>query len=291
MSDIEKLFLAAYPLWPKVLLEKFSSLLSFEIAKFNPEINPQIIEQYKALSGVQSIIVQPDIENHNTLLNPENQSKLVRAYYGKYLQKLYYSKLSWSDEYIEESASPSAVWGDLIYDTRLFTGFSTSLSVSYADSARMYYYKTMESLTGSDRYETYQLNDILPVCALQVYPVTTKYAGASSVLAMIENGLQIELDRKLLSEFVTFLIAYSKYSSELAAFNNLQAEKNRQSLSEYKQSVGEKLISRKNDLSDLKTQISFAAKNETNSGKRDMQNLSIAAQSLFMQLQEKLAVK
>ena len=63
------------------------------------------------------------------------------------------------------------------------------------------------------------------------------------------------------------------------------------SLSEYKQSVGEKLISRKNDLSDLKTQISFAAKNETNSGKRDMQNLSIAAQSLFMQLQEKLAVK
>ena len=68
MSDIEKLFLAAYPLWPKALIDKFSSLLSFEVAKFNPEINQEIIKAYIELSKPRLFSIVPDTQNDVTLL-------------------------------------------------------------------------------------------------------------------------------------------------------------------------------------------------------------------------------
>jgi len=116
-----------------------------------------------------------------------------------------------------------------------------------------------------------------------------EYAGAKTALAMIQNGIKVECDAALLSEFVTFLNAYSKYGAQLSAEKNYQLERNRQQVADYKSELSEKLIARKNQLQDLKTQISFAAKNELASAKRDMQNLSLSAQTLMLTLQEKMA--
>lgn len=128
-----------------------------------------------------------------------------------------------------------------------------------------------------------------PEFVLSVSPVLLGYGGAATVLAMVQNGVTVNVDKGLLSEFVTFLNGYNKYSGQLAADRSLQETKISQDLGQYKNNISDKLIARKNDLNDLKTQVMFAAKNETSSAKRDMQNLSLSAQSLMLQLQSKIS--
>lgn len=286
MSDIEKLFIAAYPLWPKQLLEKFSSLLSFEVAKFNPEINPQMIEQYKSLGVNQKIKIEPYTDNVSYLLSPSNGAKISQVYYGKDVLRVNWARL-YSGGFVVFGPDLSGLkWymGKVYFDTRIFKSVSVSISIDYQDNGSPYSFSYLSFMSYSSEF-------IQPVLA-SAYAVASvsmnDYAGAATVLAMIENGVSVGVDQKLLSEFVTFLNAYNKYGGELAAANSLQAEKNRQTMTDYKNSISEKLNSRKNELNDLRTQISFAAKNETASAKRDMQNLTLSAQSLMVQLQDKL---
>ena len=286
MTDIEKLFLAAYPLWPKVLLAKFSSLLSFEVAKFNPEINPQIIEQYKSLGASQKIKIEPYTDNVGYLLSPSNASKIAQVYYGKTILPVSIAFPVKDMSFFNQELLQNFKWfqGKVMYDIRIYEAISVSVLIDYENNGSV----------GSFSYPwimSYNSIDVQPVKAIAFASCVVslkKYIGAATVLAMIENGVSVDVDQKLLSEFVTFLNAYSKYGGELAAANSLQAEKNRQTMTDYKNSISEKLNSRKNELNDLRTQISFAAKNETASAKRDMQSLTLSAQSLMVQLQDKL---
>lgn len=286
MTDLENLFLAAYPMWPKQLLQKFSSLLSFEVAKFNPAINPQIIEKYKGLGNLIKLPISPYVENVSYLLQPENGSKVAQVYYGKEILPVNWARPANGGFIVFGPNLSEYKWymGKIYYDNRIFKSVSTSISIEYQDNGSPYSYSYLS-------FMSYSSENIQPVIAM-AYAVASvviaEYSGASTVLAMIENGVPVDADKALLAEFVTFTNAYNKYGSELAAANGLQAEKNRQALNDYKNSISEKLVSRKDELGDLKTQISFAAKNETNSAKRDMQNLSLSAQSLIIQLQEKL---
>jgi len=286
MSDIEKLFLAAYPLWPKSLLTKFSSLLSFEVAKFNPDINQEIIKQYNLLGSPKKFQIQPYVDNVNYVFSPSNGSKNSQIYYGREIVKIdkarsaHIVQFPWPSDLTESKPFQ----GKLIYDTRIFKSVSVQIIVDYSDQYGPVGYSFL-SFMGYDSVTVYWLNSV--VNALASFSLND-YSGAFSVMAMIENGISVDVDQKLLSEFVTFLNAYNKYSGELAAANSLQAEKNRQTMTDYKNSINEKLNSRKNELNDLRTQISFAAKNETASAKRDMQSLTLSAQSLMVQLQDKL---
>lgn len=280
MSDIEKLFLAAYPLWPKALLEKFSSLLSFEVAKFNPEINPQIIEQYKSLGVNQKIKIEPYTDNVNYLLSPSNSAKVVQVYYPKSVFSIgQFIYDNFPDNAINMQNEYRWYMGKIVYDYRIFKSVLASPSIEYTKWVREY--------RGGDFFSAWGYW-VTAIGVVNIEVVLQNYSGASTALAMIENGVSVDVDQKLLFEFVTFLNAYNKYGGELAAANSLQAEKNRQTMTDYKNSISEKLNSRKNELNDLRTQISFAAKNETASAKRDMQSLTLSAQSLMVQLQDKL---
>lgn len=290
MSDIEKLFLAAYPLWPKALLAKFSSLLSFEVAKFNPEINPQIISDYIALNNRYAFSVIPNIENMHNLLSPKN-SETERVDYR--YDVTVYSAQKESGVYLSSSARSEYYAGRIFFDRRIFFNVATVFDLQYGVSGQYLDYD-ISYVPGKWPMPGGIVSTPFVVKSLSISPVIfvnteiREYSGARTVLAMLENGVEVGADQKLLSEFVTFINAYSKYSGELAAANSLQAEKNRQTMTDYKNSISEKLINRKNDLNDLRTQISFAARNETASAKRDMQSLALAAQSLMMQLQDKL---
>lgn len=288
MSDIEKLFLAVYPLWPKVLLEKFSGLLSLEVAKFNPEINPQIIEQYKNLGVSQKIKIEPYMDNASYLLLPSNSAKISQVYYGRTPIQIYRAKFYGTNIFatIESAGLVNWEWfqGKVLYDTRIFKSVTPSIDISYVDAG----YSGSVSWLGFMSYDSAYVSYITAIKQISLSVELYTYGGASSVLAMVENGVSVDVDQKLLAEFVTFLNAYNKYGGELAAANSLQAEKNRQTMTDYKNSISEKLNSRKNELNDLRTQISFAAKNETASAKRDMQSLTLSAKSLMLQLQDKL---
>ena len=286
MSDIENLFLAAYPLWPKALLQKFSSLLSFEVAKFNPEINLQIIEQYKSIGVNQKIKIQPYVDNVSYLLSPSNGAKVAQVYYGKDVLRV-----NWARPYnvgfnILGPDLTEYKWymGKVCFDIRIFKSVSVSISIEYQDSGTPYNYSYLSIMSYSSEF----VQPVLSLGYVVASVIMNDYSGALTVLAMIENGVSVDVDQKLLFEFVTFLNAYNKYGGELAAANSLQAEKNRQTMTDYKNSISEKLNSRKNELNDLRTQISFAARNETASAKRDMQSLALSAQSLILQLQDKL---
>ena len=280
MNDIEKLFLAAYPLWPKVLLQKFSSLLSFEIAKFNPEINPQIIEQYKGLGVSQRIRIANTQNNAASLLASVDSRWIMNQNYS-------FNRIIYFAESIDPSVNPEIVkdaakynqefTGKVFYDSRIFEKINIGLDVETYRTGRY------------DRLNGYYVEALDYAAFLNINSSLHIYGGASSVLAMIENGVFVDSkDADKLSEFVTFLNAYKKYNGELSAANNLEAEKNRQSINEYKNAMSEKLSQRKNDLSDLKLQMSFNAKNETASAKRDMQSLALTAQSLMLQVQQAL---
>lgn len=280
MSDIEKLFLAAYPLWPKALLTKFSSLLSFEVAKFNPEINPQIIEQYKGLGVSQRIRIANTQNNAASLLASADSRWIIN-------QNYLFNRIIYFAESIDPSVNPEIVkdaakynqefTGKVFYDSRIFEKINIGLDVETYRTGRY------------DRLNGYYVEALDYAAFLNINSSLRIYGGASSVLAMIENGVFVDSkDVDKLSEFVTFLNAYKKYNGELSAANNLEAERNRQSINEYKNAMGEKLSQRKNNLSDLKLQMSFNAKNETASAKRDMQSLALTAQSLMLQVKQAL---
>lgn len=286
MSDIERLFLAAYPLFPAKLVEKFLPLLHFEIAKFNPELDKDIVAKYSELSLPKFFEIQPGINNTSVLFNPIRQSALTAEYYNKIKVNVFFAKLAdgaWLnfpvDLFNQEEFS-----GKIIFDKRIIHSVQSSIDIKYKNT-----YDTslpqIYSAGGGLFVDVYYLT---ASAVLTVNPVLQKFNGASSVLAMIENGKSVNVDKALLTEFVTFLNAYSKYSAQLAAASSLQSEKNNQDLQQYKNVISDKLTARKNELNDLRTQISFAARNETASARRDMQNLVLNAQSLMLQLQEKI---
>lgn len=286
MTDIEKLFVAAYPLWPKQLLEKFSSLLSYEVAKFNAAINPQIFEKYKVLGNKIKIPIIPYSENVSYLLQPENAAKMSQVYFGKEYLRVNWARL-YSGGFVVFGPDLSEVKpysGKVYYDNRLFKSVSISISIEYQDNGSPYSFSYLSIMS----YSSELIQPVIASAYAVASVVLEEYSGAATVLAMIENGIKVDADKDLLREFVTFLNAYNKYSGQIAAAKSLQAEKNRQSIADYKNAVSEKLTARKNELSDMKTQIAFAAKNETASAKRDMQNLALNAQSLMLQLQSVL---
>ena len=286
MSDIESLFLAAYPLWPKVLLNKFSSLLSLEIAKFNPEVNTDIVKKYNDLQKSAKAKIEPYIDNTSYLLSPSNPSKISQVYYGKQVLQIQWARPYHQEPIIFGPSLTDGKWyaGKVYFDTRIFKSIVLSLSVDYQDNGRPFSYSFLSLMS----YDSIFVQPVLATVYVVADVTLNNYTGASSVLAMIENGIKVDADENLLREFVTFLNAYSKYSAQLAAGSSLQSEKNKQDLQQYKNAISDKLTARKNELNDLRTQISFAARNETASAKRDMQNLALNAQSLMLQLQEKL---
>lgn len=286
MTDIEQLFLAAYPLWPMQLINKFSSLLSYEVARFNPEINAGIVSTYKDIETSAKIKIAPYIENVGYLLAPSKQSRISQVYFGKE-----YIKTNWARPYNSginilgpDLTETRPYMGKVYYDTRIYKSVSITISVEYQDNGPPYSYSYLSIMSYSSEFIQPVLANVYAVASV----VLNEYSGASTVLAMIENGIQVDVNKNLLQEFVTFLNAYGKYSDQLSASNSLQAEKQKQNIAEYKNSIHDKLTARKNELMDLKTQINFAAKNETASAKRDMQNLALNAQSLIMQLQGSL---
>jgi hypothetical protein len=288
MTDLQNLFLAAYPLFPKNLVEKFDSLLSFEVAKFNNAINPNIIEKYNALS--ESIVTYQAPDATINIFTPK-ASKTMRADFSFYPQV-------WLtiDEFGDLGSPYNQLCQYIVYfDSRLFSGVDCQLTVNYGSTIEVSQKRNPAYIaprwplyvnSGNKEYIEIYFRQILFL--LTVTPKLLPYSGANSALAMAENGVDIQSNIDLLKEFCVYLNGYEKYNSELQANISLQKEKNRQDLIEYKNNINDKLTERKNSLNDLRTQIGFAAKNELNSAKRDMQNLSLTAQTLIMQLQEKM---
>ena len=290
MSDIEKLFLAAYPLWPKALLEKFSSLLSLEVARFNPDVNQDIIKIHNKLLIEESVQVFPGINNTSYMLNPSNPSKMSKMYYDLVpvtwlnMKPLDPNLEAWFLDMVRSVpfvGERQLFSGEIIYDNRLYSGISKRFVTNYKKTSE---FTTINPSTFMPIPVEIVNHEIFIVMQGSLMP----YAGAYTVLAMVENGVSIDIDKRLLTEFSTFLSAYNKYSGEIAAGKSLQTEINRQTITDFTNSINEKLTSRKNDLNDMKIQLSYAAKNETASAKRDMQSLLLAGQTLMMQLNEKL---
>jgi len=281
MSDIEKLFIALYPLWPKSMLSKFASVMQYEIAKYNRSIDPEIYSLYESLALSISHDTLPNQEKTINVLDPENIAKTKTQYFDFGSVRVF-SAIDQSGQLLDAPGTIDIYRKfscKIIYDKRIFSSAFASLNVRYI--------KTGYTSVRFSMFETpSELID--PIGVVTINGVLHEYNGAESVLAMVENGVSVSVDEKILREFVTCINAYKKYGGELAAANSLQAERNRQTMTDYKNSISEKLNSRKNELNDLRTQILFAAKNETASAKRDMQSLALSAQSLMVQLQDKL---
>lgn len=284
MSDIEKLFLAAYPLWPKSMLKKFESMLHYELAAINKLISPEIVDKYYSLGGVKQYLISEYIQNIVTIYNPLKESDISK----KYLR--FRENVKWAIVVDAQSSihpdlyAPKNFNVTAIFDKRLIRDFQENMQIVYSEFGDKYQYQY--NLFGGAAFAI--VKNVLPEPVLLLNIVINSYVGAESVLVMIENGVPVDVDEKLLREFVTFINAYKKYSGQLVAAKSFENEKNKQDLREYKNSIDEKLASRKNELNDLRIQIAFAAKNENASAKRDMQNLSIVAQSLILQLKDRI---
>lgn len=289
MTDEQKLFLAAYPLFPAPLLDKFSSVLVYELAKFNGDIAPDLIKKYILL---QSPIEKNISADDAVRLYQPKQAKEQRTDFS-YAASVYYWRYE-NGQFGQDAYYTSNNKLTVYYDSRLFFGALASFSTSYVDTGEVIQLATQRYVEGSFFTPGKWISEYTPV--LRVAPIfkasiigTLKdYGGAESALAMLENGIYLDAEYELLKQFVSFINGYKKYNGQLSASMSLQAEKSKQDMVQYQNALSDKLAARKNELNDLKTQIAFAAQNETNSAKRDMQNLALNAQSLILQLQEKI---
>ena len=285
MSDIENLFLAAYPLWPRALLEKFSSLLSLEVARFNPEINIDIVKKFDSLNTSISLEVNGTGNVFYLLPNSPPEMYAGQSYFDNYFSVIHGAN-RWpgqdgGDWYNYPNAYDQAhtenISGKIIFDKRLYKSVVISVSMYYTYSGAM---------------RNGLMNMILGIAAR--YPLSAKaekekFQGANTVLGMIENGIMVDVNKSLLVEFCTFINSYTKYSNQLAAQKSVLTEKISQELTSVKNLAIQNIREQTADLRNMKTQIVFAAQVSSDSAKRDMQQLSLAAQSLMIQLQGKMA--
>ena len=284
MTDIEKLFLFAYPLWPSQLLDKFASLLTFELSKFNKNLNAEVINAHENMPKMFFENVTPYEKSVNRMLNPSNERYVKSLYYGPIGRQLIHERRPLISSQLPEHYkrfTNADFFGKIEYDERLFD------SVSISDVVIDYRVVSTNASFFNTPYYTIEILENNP--KLVINANVSKYDGARTALAMSENGVYVTDENNLLKEFVIFLNAYSKYEFELLASSNLTKAKNEQIIVDEKQKFAEKINSRRIDINDFKTSIAFAAQNETRSAKRDMQNLALSLQSLMMQLKSKLA--
>lgn len=271
MTDEQTLFTGLYPLFPRGLVEKYTALVPLELAAYFSNVQPEIVSEYDKLKN--SIAYTVPASASVTIYRPyaQNQTRTDLRFNPLVYFNVDYFGNPISDQYYYQECNYA-----IYYDRRIFSGVTGSLAVAFV--------KTGEFVKSRTR-DLYPVN---PVYTLTINPQLMPYSGIESVLAMAQNGIDIKQDYQSVKEFATFISAYKKYSGQLSASMSLQAEKSKQDKVQYQNALSDKLAARKNELNDLKTQIAFAAQNETNSAKRDMQNLALNAQSLILQLQEKI---
>jgi hypothetical protein len=113
------------------------------------------------------------------------------------------------------------------------------------------------------------------------------WSGISSMVAWLENGVTF-WDAGQVYEFRDYLEAYKTYGGQIgnaARLSEIQAENK---INDFKRQLNENLNQEKNRLDALALQIRNATENDARSAMRDLQNLQLNAQNLFLNLQRSL---
>lgn len=296
-------FLKIFPLFPRALAEKYADFLEYELAVYSDNYGSAIKKQWYSINPNLPDIPAKNFNGSINALNPTNERYIIKNYMPSVagLVPIFVYKVSDIDRdmifdntsiqkysyLFNEPYNAGSIKIDLQinFDKRIFENISV-LQYRYVVNGPVSAYRSflyVYTYMSANGY-IFSSVDLRPI---PVYKIK-KYNGAESVLAMVENGIYDVFNKAALYEFMVFVNSYSKYNQQLSSFKNLSEEKSRQNIVEYKTTLSDKFNARKNELNDLMTQISFAALNETNSAKRDMQNLSLSAQSLILQLQDRL---
>lgn len=305
-AEILNNWVAKYPAWPSVLLDKFSAEIEIQSNKFFPDVRSdckQFYEKNIVLPAFNNLgAAQGRIDASFRFLNPSN-SRYTAAQWFDFGPTFSYISLYPLESFIgsnqpfngyldiydmglknqgpiaQRYASP---YGNFYFDSRLvnFSGFAIFNRI-YGDGQTgnesylwimSYSSMRVEYLTGSQ-------------LIIQANGTAKPYSQAESLIALYENGIKmpdVNFDR--LYDFKIYLDAYEKYRTQIESDNQLQIQKTAAEINQYEQQLNDKFNAEKSALQNLKIQIGVALSNEAASAKRDFLNLFLNTQNLQVNL-------
>lgn len=306
-AEILNNWVAKYPAWPSVLLDKFSTEIEIQSNKFFPDVRSDCKEFY------EKNIVLPAFNNLGSaygrldasfrFLNPSN-SRYTAAQWFDFGHTFSYIDLYPLETYFVRQPAFSgnkdifdianqdyggairlryaSPYGNFFYDSRLIT-FS-----NFEIFNRIY----SNGETANVPYLNFLSYSSLPVSILTGSQLIIKangghkpYNQAESLIALYENGIKMQdVNYDRLYDFKIYLDAYEKYRTQIESDNQLQIQKTAAEINQYEQQLNDKFNAEKSALQNLKIQIGVALSNEAASAKRDFLNLFLNTQNLQVNL-------
>jgi len=177
----------------------------------------------------------------------------------------------------------------LTYDNRLYTitGYgSHQWYIDQGDIVWVRMYPPWANIIGSLHFPA--INTVL-MYRSHFHTQYKPFQGIESVIAWIENGVvNPGVNVSQAYDFRDYVNAFRKYNAQIAQTANLAATKSQNALADFQRDLNVNLQTEKNRLQSLAYQVQNATENDTRSAIRDMQNLQINAQNLFLNLRRSI---
>lgn len=292
-------WLQYFPDWPPALLDRFELPIRIELFKYDGSDALGFVPWWA------SVVSPPAQGNYRydwkggyntetnfgfSLMNPQNQKYLVTSRWD--IGFWFATKMSLG---FMQSGVPQSVQTNMNQDLHYENRIWINLHVYMNYDSRLYQpnfgwnYATIGQYTGSHEewngmWSTF-FADYYSFLIVAPNANAQPYNGADTILALHENGVDNGgVDYAVLSDFIDFRNAYSKYSQQLAAQKSADRQQQKNEIAEYKNNLGDKLQAEKNALQNLTLTMQQAMKNESASAERDMVNTVINAQNLKLSL-------
>lgn len=298
---IKDLWKKNFPLWPDVLIYKFSDQIEIEANFFNSAFGADqkqfFDDTIKNLNRNFSLVLPgwfATAQNGQlSLFNPSNPKYYTRQDYNFGRHYLYQDFCPPS-----QVGNQNSVWDQWhawqpfqkraldfvftgIWDSRLFGNLDLSVSVNANPNGAPYSMSYLSIMS----YDSTMVAPILNVLSVNMVNAAKIYAQSDSLIALHENGKDMPgIDYAKLYEFNTYLKAYQNYGAQIQGAADVAKKTAAADILNYKSDLDSKLLAQKNNLQNLTLQLTSQTAAEAASAKRDMQQLSLQVATIKLQI-------
>lgn len=307
-------FLQRFPYWPRSLAESFGDLLGLALPQsaFYAKAKQFYDEHVKASVEAEFLTVSQPAWHQNydvNFLKPTNaQFTRTLSQEKQYFETpLNYAAKNDLARYTQSELDQARALGFFVteyvpvandhwrarmrpyvttrYDSRLFSNVSNKLYYRFKPDGTKFEY-TFMGLLSYDRQDVFGGQTFI-VAEATASPAV--FSGVNSILALHENGKSFpDVAMQNLYEFKTYLDAYEKNLSQIAATVNNSEAAARDELTRYSRELKTQIDNEQRNLENLAITLQNQTQAESFEVSRDIANLILTAQGVALQISERL---
>lgn len=294
-----------FPLWPDVLIEKFSDQIEIESNYFDEQFgaaqkkfyDEQILSVNRNLEFMFN--GQRDIYQGINFFSPSNPKYLRSQQWetGNIYVPAAPENVFFSDPVVASGNTGFHTLPELQNGWRIDLPFRvtvTNVHVSVNWDSRLFGDLNLSFQARFDRssaditisyFWIMQVTPVIIYFLINALNVAKPYRQSDSLIALHENGKDMQgVDYAKLYEFSNYVKAYQNYGAQIQGAADVAKKTVAADLQNYRSDLDSKLLAQKNNLQNLTLQLTSQTAAEAASAKRDMQQLSLQVAAIKLQI-------